>query len=176
VISVGPNSYGHPGADTLNRLSAAGAWIWRTDERGTLVFASHGITYTVPGTRTHVFLSVVMREQAPPPASDLHITALSGLSAPEYVTIQNTGTGSQDTTGWTLVSVVGPQRFNFPAGYTLAPGAAVRIESYTGVVNNPPAILLWSTGAIWANTGDKAVLYNDVGTAIDSACYGTGCP
>jgi hypothetical protein len=72
--------------------------------------------------------------------------------------------------------VVGPQTFHFPTDYTLAPGATVRIESYTGAINNPPAVLLWSTGAIWANTGDKAVLYEGSGKAIDSACYGNACP
>ena len=70
--------------------------------------------------------------------------------------IQNTGSGAQDMTGWRLVSVVGPQTFNFSAGYVLSPGASVRIESYTGAVDNPPAVLLWSTGAIWSNSGDKA--------------------
>ena len=50
------------------------------------------------------------------------------------------------------------------------------IESYTGAINNPPAVLLWSTGAVWANTGDKAVLYESSGKAIDSACYGNACP
>jgi len=75
-------------------------------------------------------------------------------------------------TGWTRVSVVGPQTFNFLVGYTLAPGTGVRIESYTGAVNNPPSILLWSTGAMWNNTGDKAVLYDTSSKAIDSACYG----
>ena len=79
-------------------------------------------------------------------------------------------------TGWYLVSVVGPQTFYFPSGYTLAPGATMRIESYTGAVNDPPAVLLWSTGAIWANTGDKAVLYDSSGKAIDSACFGNACP
>ena len=73
-------------------------------------------------------------------------------------------------------SPVGPQTFNFPAGYTLAPGATVRVESYTGTVNNPPSILLWSTGAIWANTGGKAVLYDSSGKTVDSACYGNACP
>ena len=72
--------------------------------------------------------------------------------------------------------MIGPQTFYFPAGYMLAPETTVRIESYTGAVNNPPAVLLWSTGAIWANIGDKAVLYDNVGTAIDSPCYGSGCP
>jgi len=70
--------------------------------------------------------------------------------------------------------VIGTQTFNFPAGYSLAPGATVR-ESYTGAVANPPAVLLWSTGAIWSNTGDKAVLYNGVDQALDSACYRNGC-
>jgi len=46
VISVGPNSYGHPGADALSRLAAAGAQVWRTDECGTIVILSDGTNYT----------------------------------------------------------------------------------------------------------------------------------
>jgi len=127
--------------------------------------------------RYKVYLPVAMRDYPPAsPASDLQIMALSGTTAPEYVTIENSGTGSQDMTGWYLVSVVGPQTFHFPSGYTLAPGATVRVESYTGAVDNPPAVLLWSTGAIWSNTGDKAVLYDSSDRAIDRACYGNACP
>ena len=36
VISVGYNSYGHPGEETLARLEASGAKIYRTDEKGTV--------------------------------------------------------------------------------------------------------------------------------------------
>ncbi|MDO8469826.1 MAG: MBL fold metallo-hydrolase [bacterium] len=36
VIEVGKNSYGHPTSETLARLRAAGAAIFRTDERGTI--------------------------------------------------------------------------------------------------------------------------------------------
>ena len=36
VISVGENRYGHPGAETLGRIGAAGAVCWRTDENGTV--------------------------------------------------------------------------------------------------------------------------------------------
>ena len=79
-------------------------------------------------------------------------------------------------TGWWMESVVGPQRFYFPNGYVLAPGTTVRLESYTGASNNPPSVLLWSTGAIWNNTGDKAVLYNSSGGAVSSKCYGNACP
>jgi hypothetical protein len=112
----------------------------------------------------------------PVPQSNLQITVLSGSSTPEYVTIQNFGSGVQNMTGWSLVSVVGPQTFYFPDGYVLAPGATVRLESYTGASNNPPAVLLWSTGAIWNNAGDKAVLYNNTGGAVSSKCYGNACP
>jgi competence protein ComEC len=40
VISVGPNGYGHPDTDTLARLTAAGATLWRTDVNGTVVFTT----------------------------------------------------------------------------------------------------------------------------------------
>lgn len=37
VISVGPNSYGHPAPEILRRLSEYGACIWRTDFLGSVV-------------------------------------------------------------------------------------------------------------------------------------------
>ena len=36
VISVGRNFYGHPSADTLQRLDEAGCTVWRTDESGAI--------------------------------------------------------------------------------------------------------------------------------------------
>lgn len=48
VISVGrDNSYGHPHKDTLERLSAAGAQVFRTDENGTVVFTTDGTNVQV---------------------------------------------------------------------------------------------------------------------------------
>ncbi len=93
------------------------------------------------------------------------------------MTIQNFDTAAQDMTGWYLVSVVGgPQTFYFPDSYTLGAGATVRIESYTGAVNNPPAVLFWTSAAMWNNEGDEAILYNNSGTPVSSACYGNACP
>ena len=46
VVSVGPNSYGHPSPTTLARLDA-GARIWRTDEVGNVVVTTRGSTYSV---------------------------------------------------------------------------------------------------------------------------------
>jgi len=107
---------------------------------------------------------------------DLKIMLLSGTTTPEYLVIQNSGDMPQDMSGWYLESTVGQQVFNFPAGFTLAAGDSVRIESFTGAINNPPQSLLWSIDAIWRNAGDKAILRNQAGAAVSTACYGDACP
>jgi hypothetical protein len=79
-------------------------------------------------------------------------------------------------TDWFLESAVGPQSFSFPAGFALAPQSFVRIESYTGARHEPPQTLLWSTDAIWNNSGDEAILRNAAGAVISRKCYGEQCP
>jgi serine/threonine-protein kinase len=113
---------------------------------------------------------------APPARADVTIMRLDGSSTPEALILQNNGTAAQDLSGWYVESTIGPQTFNFPNGYKLAPGATVRIESYTGAKNDPPTTLLWSTDPIWRNAGDKAVLRNTAGAAISTQCYGDACP
>jgi len=50
VISSGRNNrYGHPHAETLERLTRAGAGIWRTDERGTITVRVDSSRVTVEG-------------------------------------------------------------------------------------------------------------------------------
>ena len=107
---------------------------------------------------------------------NVKIMLLSGTTTPEYIQIQNAGSRPQDMSGWYLESVAGPQLFNFPAGFSLESGASVRVESFTGAVNNPPQALLWSTDAIWRNAGDKAILRNQAGVAVSAECYGDACP
>lgn len=47
VISVGAgNSYGHPDAEVLNQLRAAGVQVFRTDEQGTITVTSDGTALT----------------------------------------------------------------------------------------------------------------------------------
>lgn len=101
---------------------------------------------------------------------------MSGTTTPEFVIIRNTGGLPQDMTGWVLLSTIGSQTFTFPAGYTLAPGATVQIETFTGAVDNPPSVLLWTVSAIWNNAGDKAELLRPDNSVAASACYGAGCP
>lgn len=47
VISVGPNSYGLPEPEAIQRLLAAGAVVLRTDQVGTVVVLSNGSQYSV---------------------------------------------------------------------------------------------------------------------------------
>lgn len=62
VISVGPNSYGHPTAEAIQRLRDAGATIYRTDLNGTIVVTTDGTTYSVePETSYLLYLPLVMK-------------------------------------------------------------------------------------------------------------------
>ncbi len=52
VVSVGPNDYGHPVAEVLDELRAAGAQVLRTDRAGdiTVTFAPEGLLVESAGT------------------------------------------------------------------------------------------------------------------------------
>jgi len=106
----------------------------------------------------------------------LAISYIQYSGSDEYVKISNTGTASQNMTGWKIQSVVGDQWYSFPLGYRLAAGAYVRVHSGRGAYSSPPTDLLWTRRYIWNNSGDKAVLYKSSGAVVDSSCYGNGCP
>ncbi|MBI5566216.1 MAG: protein kinase [Chloroflexi bacterium] len=126
---------------------------------------------------------LALRGNSPPPAptalparAEVKITRLEGTGVPEILVIENSGNVAQDLSGWYVESTIGPQTYNFPGGYKLEAGGAVRLESYTGAKNDPPGTLLWSVDPIWRNSGDKAVLRNTAGAAVSTQCYGDACP
>ena len=49
VISVGSNGYGHPSAEALGRLEAAGVAVWRTDQAGTVHVEVGPASFSVEG-------------------------------------------------------------------------------------------------------------------------------
>jgi beta-lactamase superfamily II metal-dependent hydrolase len=64
IISVGDNRYGYPDEETLERLLAVGARIWRTDQDGTIVVLSDGESYSINGYSPlgdyQIFLPIVV--------------------------------------------------------------------------------------------------------------------
>jgi hypothetical protein len=129
-----------------------------------------------PEVTVTIFLPLVPRNYPPPPQADLYIEALQYETTDEYVQITNRGNAPQDMTGWRIQSIEGPQWYYFPAAYTLAAGASVRVHSGPDAFDNPPTDLLWGLAHVWLNEGDKAILYDDSFTEIDSFCYLDGCP
>lgn len=72
IISVGANPYGHPHSETINRLQAIGAKIYRTDEQGTIIVTTDGSTYSVStstGFTSTVFLPIVLKGYCPVPTA-----------------------------------------------------------------------------------------------------------
>lgn len=139
----------------------------RPDTAVDLIQASPDVTFTL-------FLPMVTGGYTP--HATLYIEALQYETTDEYVQITNRGDASQEMTGWRIHSVTGDQWYDFPAAYTLAAGASVRVHSGPDAFSNPPVDLLWALVHIWRNEGDKAILYDNSGTEIDSFCYLDGCP
>jgi hypothetical protein len=75
----------------------------------------------------------------------------------EAVTVRNGGSVPADLTGWSIHDEGIKHTYRFPAGYTLAPGAAVIIRS-----GGPagPGELGWTNSYVWNNDGDAAHLLN----------------
>jgi len=68
VISVGAgNTYGHPAQDTLDRLAAVGATVYRTDQNGTVVLTSDCNTYSITTSGPAVTPTVTPVPSPPPP-------------------------------------------------------------------------------------------------------------
>jgi len=89
----------------------------------------------------------------------------------EYVRLENKGGSTAVMTGWTL-SDNDAHVYNFPAGFSLGPGAAVLVWVKSGA--NNATNLYWGSGqAVWTNTGDTAFLRSG-GTLVDSCSYPGG--
>ena len=185
IISVGNNSFGHPTVETLNRLLAAGARIYRTDQNGTVLVESNGVTYEVMASIYHLFLPMVVKHptstplptpaSTPEPPANVQITdifydgVVPIVESDEYAEITNLGAGSVNLLGWRLNAGDPGQDFYFPS-FLLDPGQSCRI--YTN--ENHPEYCGFNYGrgsAIWNNSGDCGYLYDDGGAPASEYCY-----
>ncbi|MDA0352478.1 MAG: lamin tail domain-containing protein [Chloroflexi bacterium] len=89
----------------------------------------------------------------------------------EWVDLQNTGGATLDLTGWSVKDESASHRYYFPAGFTLAPNATVRL--YTGCGADSAAALYWCFGqsAIWNNGGDTVFVIDPAGNVSVSQTY-----
>lgn len=89
----------------------------------------------------------------------------------EWVEIRNAGGADVVLTGWVLKDNSATHRFQFPGGFTLTPGARVRV--YTGCGTNNATDLFWCNrgSAIWNNGGDTASLLDPTGNIAVSRSY-----
>lgn len=66
IISVGENNkYGHPTNEVLTILNNAGINIYRTDEVGTIIIVSDGVTYTIDKNKSSVQINAPPAETTP---------------------------------------------------------------------------------------------------------------
>ncbi|KKB34158.1 S-layer homology domain-containing protein [Bacillus thermotolerans] len=160
ILSYGQgNSYGHPTGEVVNRLQAAGSEVYSTAESGDIVVETDGQSYAVSAEPW----------EGPGPipgpvTGDVRI--VSKDVSKEIVAIKNFDNVAIDMTGWQLVSVEGNQRYEFPAGYVLQPGATVYVTVGPNAADQPPTYLKWTGSYIWNNSGDAAQLFNNSGVMI----------
>jgi hypothetical protein len=91
----------------------------------------------------------------------------SSLNA-EWVRITNYSTSRKTLTGWTLRDLSN-HVYRFGT-FSLGAGKSVRI--HTGSGTNSATDRYWrSSGYVWNNTGDKAILKNSVGTTVSTRSW-----
>lgn len=162
VISVGAgNTYGHPAPETLGRLAARGITTYRTDEIGTIVVRSNGITYTVnaplPAAQALLFVPMVLRGDAAAPDPAPTVTS---STTPTALAPTATRTPTQTPTATrtpTQASTATPTATPSPTA-TVAPWAT----SLT-----PPAAGLRITALQYAGTDEYVEITNQGATAQD---------
>ncbi|NDI37226.1 thermonuclease family protein [Chengkuizengella sediminis] len=85
----------------------------------------------------------------------------------EYITIMNNDITDMDMTGWSVLSVQGDQRFDFPDSYTIKAGEAITIWSGDFSRGIWSVDLYWTEQNIWNNNGDPAQLINADNVIVD---------
>lgn len=86
----------------------------------------------------------------------------------EWVEVRNDGAAPVDLTGWRVRDESASNRFDFPDGFTLAPGIRVRIRSGCGEPTASELFWCAAGAAIWNNDGDTAFLLDPAGNVVHS--------
>lgn len=83
----------------------------------------------------------------------------------EYITIVNEGYDSVSIAGWTLRDESSTNRFTFASGERLDLGESITVV--TGCSGGPAGAVHWcSEQAVWSNTGDTAIVHDNLGNVV----------
>ena len=183
IIEVGANNdYGHPHAETLQRLLSVST-VYRTDDQGTITITTDGSTYTVTTKKTapsktsttSTVTEDTITTSTPDNTVDTPVETgtsdggieISSLSLKEeYVKIKNSGSSSVDLTGWEIKDEDNKHTYTFPS-FQLEAGATVTLYTIEG--SDTETELYWGSGnPFWNNDGDTAFLYDSEENLVDS--------
>jgi competence protein ComEC len=156
VISVGAgNPYGHPNPETIDRLSAVGVTIYRTDLQGTIQVPSDGTTYWVsygsevtptPTPRAVIYLPVIFWRFAGPPTATPTSTWTATPTPTPTSTQTQTATPSQTPTATaspvpsvTPTATPSATYTNTPTGTPTATQTQTPTNTPTPTATYPPA-------------------------------------
>jgi endonuclease YncB( thermonuclease family) len=90
----------------------------------------------------------------------------------EWVAFTNPGDAAVDLSGWVLRDASTANRYRFPPGTILEPGARVRVR--TGCGTDTATELHWcAPGPVWNNTGDEVIVLDQTGRTVLATTYGS---
>ncbi|CAN5890695.1 hypothetical protein BH23ACT5_BH23ACT5_03410 [soil metagenome] len=137
-----PNSAHTPALfEAMDRARSAGVGLW---------------DMTSCGSGSVAPIEIVEVEHDPPGNDADNLEA-------EYVVVANTGTEPVDLTGWTIRDESTVNRYFFPEGTMLQPGASLTVSSGDG----PFGFGLGTP--VWNNDGDTVYLVDDQGRYVDQS-------
>ena len=82
-----------------------------------------------------------------------------GDTSDEYVCLTNQDSTPADMSSWVLRNVLG-RSYNFPTGFSLAPGQTVRVHTGAGADSATDLHWAYRVNPAWEN-GDKLTLHNN---------------
>ncbi len=88
----------------------------------------------------------------------------------EWIELVNDGATAADLSGWSIRDESTRNRYDFPDGFSLEPGATVRV--YSGCGDDDVQSLYWCGGGpVWNNGGDTGFLVDPEGRFADTLSY-----
>jgi beta-lactamase superfamily II metal-dependent hydrolase len=190
IISAGLNNkYGHPHTESLANFLKFTDRIYGTWKSGSIIVQTDGVNIKlntdekVTMKDAHASIGNIGYSEPktdgvindPPDSANNIIENISLTESgviisnldkkAEYISILNTSNKDINLTGWTIVSVLGNQRFTF-SEYILKSGSTIKVGDSN---KNSDIIFHWLDGrGVWNNSkDDPAQLYDSSGMLVD---------